>query len=63
MPDEIDVDWMFLAVLVGVIANGAHEDWQQVYQEAKIGAAAITEYVIEDAITAELDEVKKDFHG
>lgn len=60
---ETEVDWIFLAVLAGVIANGAHDTWDALYRDAKNGAQVITALIIDDALADELDEVKKDFHG
>lgn len=60
--DDETVDWIFLACLVGVVANGAHDDWGQIYTEAKNGAAAIATLMIDDVMEAELKEVR-DTHG
>ena len=57
--EEVDFDWVFYAVLVGVIANGSKPTWGEIYDEAKTGASVIAELMIDDLLQAEL----KDLHG
>jgi len=59
----IDPDALFFSVLSGVIANGSHETWSQVYAAAKIGTQTIYALIVEDAIEDELAEAQKDLHG
>ena len=60
---DLEIDWIFLAVLAGVVANGQTDDWQATYQLAKIGAHHITAALIDDALEDELDALQKDTHG
>lgn len=59
----MEVDYIFLVVLAGVIANGSQDTWGKVYDVAKEGASVITGLIIDDALADELAELQKDSHG
>ena len=64
MDDEsIDPDSLFFAVLCGIIANGSHDNWNDVYHQAKVGAQTIFALIVEDALADELEQAQKDLHG
>lgn len=64
MDDEnIDPESLFFAVLCGIIANGSHDNWNDVYHHAKVGTQTIYALIVEDVLEEELLEAQKDLHG